>query len=370
MADNKPLKVVHIISGDRWAGAEAQAYTLLKELDRHCDVHVILMNDGELADRLRTSGLKVSVIDEAKYNSFKILGLLISRLRRLQPHIVHTHRQKENILGSIANFVGARAISLRTVHGAPEFTASGRQKVQVLADRYCGKYLQKAVIAVSDELAAQLGALFPRRSIHTILNGIDPDAVRSGLTCPDFKQCHPDDRHIGIVGRVEPVKRPDIFLQMAKLLLQDAPQTSWRFHVFGDGSLLAAMKQMSHDLHIDAQVTFHGHRQDIRSCIDALDAVVMPSDHEGLPMTALEAVALGTPFFCHKVGGLTDLLARYPQYLIAENRPARYAEALRFTLDGQAAVQSSPQTLDADYLASTNGAKVSALYHQLTGRTA
>ena len=41
------------------------------------------------------------------------------------------------------------------------------------------------------------------------------------------------------------------------------------------------------------QVKFHGHRQDIETCIAGLDALVICSDHEGLPMISLEAADPG-----------------------------------------------------------------------------
>ncbi|MEZ5583592.1 MAG: glycosyltransferase [Candidatus Competibacteraceae bacterium] len=41
-------------------------------------------------------------------------------LRRYQPHVIHTHRQKENVLAGLANATTLRAPCVRTVHGAPE----------------------------------------------------------------------------------------------------------------------------------------------------------------------------------------------------------------------------------------------------------
>lgn len=40
------LKVIHIASGDRWAGAEAQVHTLLKTLNQSADIipYAIVLN--------------------------------------------------------------------------------------------------------------------------------------------------------------------------------------------------------------------------------------------------------------------------------------------------------------------------------------
>src|SRR5690606_28932171 len=167
---NRRIKVMHIISGDLWAGAEVQAYTLLKFLREECDLHVVLMNHGELETRLAALGIPVTVIDESRHNSISILLKLRKLIMSVRPHIIHTHRQKENILGSLANFFCYRAPCVRTSHGASEFAAQGIRQLQVILDRLVGQYLQDAIISVSEDLARKLKVHFPARKIHIIKN--------------------------------------------------------------------------------------------------------------------------------------------------------------------------------------------------------
>ncbi len=66
-AQHKPeLRVLHIASGDLWAGAEVALFQLVTALATHpgMAIGVILLNDGELAIRLRKAGLEVHVLDE------------------------------------------------------------------------------------------------------------------------------------------------------------------------------------------------------------------------------------------------------------------------------------------------------------------
>jgi glycosyltransferase involved in cell wall biosynthesis len=83
------------------------------------------------------------------------------------------------------------------------------------------------------------------------------------------------------------------------------------------------MKKLAARLEI---VTFHGHRMDIKNCIYGLDATVMCSDHEGLPMTALESLAIRTPIIAHKVGGLIQLMKETPERLIVAHNASGYAK--------------------------------------------
>ncbi|HOY24649.1 MAG TPA: glycosyltransferase [Cellvibrio sp.] len=367
---NTNSTILHIISGDLWAGAEVQAYTLLKHLQPQVQLHVVLMNEGELANRLRALNITVTLLPETQLSAFAVLKKLVILIKELKPDVIHTHRQKENILGGIANviafpFAPNRPKSVRTTHGAPEFKVSGKQKLQVWLDSFVGKYLQQAVIAVSDDLAQKLSATFPVDHIHVVHNGVDAIALAASSTAADFKIALPEHKHIGIIGRIEPVKRVDIFIEMAALLLKQAVTSQpLFFHIIGDGRLRSDMEALvaSFDSLGGAEYfRFHGHRNDMASCIASLDVIVMCSDHEGTPMTALEALALGTPLIAHDVGGLHELLFEYPEFLVQEHSPSAYAQCLGRYLTSEIPVPA----LSEKYKAETNAAEVLALYRDL-----
>ncbi|ROQ18073.1 glycosyltransferase involved in cell wall biosynthesis [Marinimicrobium koreense] len=357
------LRVMHIISGDLWAGAEVQAYTLLSQLRHYCELQIVLMNSGRLADELSALDISIIVLDESRIGSFQIIRALREAMNRFQPDIVHTHRQKENILGSIANLTSVRAKCLRTTHGAPEFSVGGLQRIQRDVDRLVGRYLQQAIIAVSADLGQQLAAHFPPSHIHIIHNGVDSDVLRkSAVGTADFRQTQPDSLHIGILGRLEPVKRVDLFLKMIPLLRSQRPDLSLRFHVIGEGRLRSSLEAMAQSLDVKEQVHFHGHRPDIPACICALDAVIMCSDHEGTPMAALETLALGTPLIAHDTGGLSEILQSHPDFLVQEHNEHGYARAVMNWLQRP---EGENPVLGLDYEASHNARRTASLYRRL-----
>jgi L-malate glycosyltransferase len=307
-----PLKILHIASGDLWAGAEVQLYNLLCALRDNDGVTVAaaLLNDGELAQRLREQGIEVHVFPESALGGLAILRGLRGLLRTWRPDIVHTHRHKENILGSLANLCAGRAPCVRTVHGAPESAPRGLlRRLPAALDRWCGRHLQQRSIAVTRELADKLAAHQPRARIAVIENGIDPMAVAAAAQAEPglFAQGR---THIGIAGRLARVKRVDLFLEMAALLRQREPEgpRRWQFHIFGDGPLRAELERQAQSLGLGGHVVFHGHRIDIAACIRGLDILVMCSDHEGLPMILLEAMSIGTTIVGNSTGGITELL--------------------------------------------------------------
>lgn len=355
-------RVMHVISGDLWAGAEVQAYTLLTQLHQDCQLHVAVMNPGRLQAQLHEAGITVSVLDESRLSSFTILRQLRQLMLEFQPDIVHTHRQKEHILGSLANLLSVRAVCVRTSHGAPEFEPKGRQRLQVLTDRLAGRFLQHAVIAVSMDLAEQLRRYFPQQHIHVIHNGIDVSALEAKVIEADFRRAEPERVHIGIIGRVEPVKRVDLFLGMAPVIMAQFPDRRFRFHVIGEGRLRSQLQRQADELGLSDCVRFHGHRDDIAACISSLDLLIMCSDHEGTPMTALESLALRTALIAHDVGGLSEVLADYPALRVQDHSVAGYARQVSRYLASDGAQDI---VLNHRYHAAANGLATRQLYDRL-----
>jgi len=64
--ENTTVKVLHISSGDLWAGAEMQLFTLANALKKNTStiVTLILFNHGELEKKLLESNFHVIVLDE------------------------------------------------------------------------------------------------------------------------------------------------------------------------------------------------------------------------------------------------------------------------------------------------------------------
>ena len=298
-----------MISGDLWAGAEAQAAALLDRLAREpgVAVHAALMNRGELEQRLRRSGVDVSVLDETRLTPLRILAGLRTLVRGFDPQVVHTHRFKENILGGLAARLEGRRPSLRTVHGAPEsrqpFWRVDKRLLEQ-ADRFVERHWQQSTVAVSGDLLRRLVPSAPSIRHELIYNGLDEAAF------DELKALHagqPPARLVSFVGRLVPVKRVDLFLEMASQLLGRDPG-GWTFQVIGDGPLRGPLQEQAASLGLGDAVRFLGFRQDANDLVARSGLLVFTSDHEGTPMAALEALAMGVPVVARAVGGLVEML--------------------------------------------------------------
>jgi glycosyltransferase involved in cell wall biosynthesis len=331
------LRVLHVASGDSWAGAEVQIFQLVRAMARDSSLNltIALLNDGELASRLRSCGFNPQIFDESRLSTLSIARALTGLCRRLRPHVVHTHRAKENLIGAAAAFLTPGALSLRTVHGAMEKPVIGVQLSRRLAgylDRFAGRHLQAKVVAVSDELRSQLVPTYGADSVVSIWNGIDVNDVRAQSTAggPTL----PGSVRIGFVGRLTQVKRVDIFLRTARELMNRGMHKA-RFFVVGEGALRAKLESQAAALDLGSACDFLGFHSNCLPLMKQLDVLVLTSDHEGLPMAVLESLALGVPVVAHHVGGLPEVLDKPERgVLVRDHRPSAYAdgieEALRY----------------------------------------
>ena len=313
MSESCQLKVLHVASGDLWAGAEVQLFTLAKALHTRSDtsVSVVLLNYGRLEQELKNTGINVIVLDESKLNGLQILHQLIHITREQKPDVIHTHRLKENILGSIAAYTVGKTASMRTAHGAPEHLPPWwklPKRILFLFDRICGRHLQRKIVAVSEDLASILEKDLPTDLIHVIENGIDLAGIHRDYPPSTPQSDSQKVFKVGLAGRLVPVKRVDIFIQTAKHFMNKHPDLRASFHIYGDGPMLGELKKLSKVSGTDSIINFEGHRDDLFKELQQLDILLMTSDHEGLPMVLLEAMALETPIIAHATGGIPQLL--------------------------------------------------------------
>jgi len=294
------LRVAICAAGEIWGGVEQFVETASKELDRRgVKLLVLLLNDGLLAKRLRDSAVPVEVIRAfGKYDptgAFRIARAL----RRNRIQVVHVHGYKASILGGLAaRLTGLRLV--KTEHGRLEpFTGWGqlKMKMNLWLDESCSQRFLDAVVFVSRDIQQTLAGRYQRIPQIVIYNAIEPILESSASDAPLLA---PGAFCLGIVGRLKPVKGHEVLLRAMELL---AHRPELRLYIFGEGPTEAALRAQCHESGIEERVAFMGFRENIHAYLRELDAVAMPSFHEGIPYAALEAMSLGIPIVASDVIG-------------------------------------------------------------------
>jgi glycosyltransferase involved in cell wall biosynthesis len=371
------LEVCHMASADRWAGAEVQLAALLKALQRISDLRVsaIFLNEGRLADEARQSGIEVCVVPETKHNFFQILSKARSFLQTRNVQILHSHRYKENLLAALLACRCRVPVHVTSRHGAPEPFAGSRRYKQGLIeglDRWVARYSTDCVVSVSEDLRRQLIHYLPASKVITIHNGIDAERVFSPFSAAEAKQrlgIPPDSWVVGTAGRLDPIKRLDVFLAAAREIIHAQPNA--RFVIAGEGQEEQRLRELAHGLRLDGRILFLGHRDDIYDVLRAMDIFVLCSDHEGLPMALLEALCLGVTVVARPVGGVAEVIeGGVNGILVASSDPSALAtQCLGILTDEdrrKRMVQAASRLIADKFGVKQTAAEVAKLYRSLS----
>ena len=147
-----------------------------------------------------------------------------------------------------------------------------------------------------------------------------------------------DEFLIGTVGRLVPQKNHARLLDMMAKLVADGLSGA-RLVIVGEGPEREALEARVAALGLAGAVTLAGQRDDVPDVLAAFDVLVLSSDREGHPLTALEAQAAGTPVVLTDAGGSADALARDGEErggFLVEQDPAALADAVRTLADDPA----------------------------------
>jgi glycosyltransferase involved in cell wall biosynthesis len=161
-----------------------------------------------------------------------------------------------------------------------------------------------------------------------IPNGVDATGVRDRT--PD--EAARPVRSVITVANLRPEKNHETLIAAASMLAKDVPDL--RFQIVGDGPRRQALEALVAASHLEKQVTFLGHQEDIGSRLAAADVFVLPSRSEAFPNGAIEAMAAGLPVIASAVGGLLELIDDgRTGLLVPPGEPAALAAALRRLID-------------------------------------
>ncbi|MGY1738072.1 D-inositol-3-phosphate glycosyltransferase [Geodermatophilus sp. SYSU D00684] len=219
----------------------------------------------------------------------------------------------------------------------PRARVIGEEQVVAEADRLVANTDEEA-----DQLVEHYGA-DPRRTL-VVPPGVDLDrftpgdraAARRALGVPA------DAVVLTFVGRIQPLKAPDLLLATAARMLEDDPalRSRLRVHVVGapSGSGLEAPRQLEElaaHLGVADLVRFLPPQPPDRLALHyrAADVAVVPSHNESFGLVALEAQACGTPVVAASVGGLRTAVRDGVSGVLVDGRdPGAYAAAVRAVL--------------------------------------
>jgi len=308
--------------------------------------------EGDLFDELSSRGIDVVRVPEMRRGisparDLRARAKLRAHLFAFAPDVVHTHASKAGTLGRSAARKLPGTARVHTFHGHvlegyfPELVAKRLRRLEAKLASETDR-----IVAVSHATADDLVRLgvIEENALVVVPPGIDLDAFlalpplddagrRSGAV-RGLIGADADAFVCGVVGRLAPVKRVTAALSAFALLAPRRPELHVAF--VGDGEDRRALERAIGALPPDVAARAHvlGARTDMPAVLADLDAVLLSSRSEGLPIALVEAAAAALPVVATPVGGVPELVAHERTGFLTESADETAAvDELAFHLD-------------------------------------
>lgn len=226
--------------------------------------------------------------------------------------------------------------------------------------------------------ADRIISLFEYNRRRQLEMGADEDkaiVIPNGIDIPRFasvKRVKRPGFHVGLVGRVVPIKDIKTFILMAKIVADALPEA--RFWCIGptdeDPAYHEDCRALVESFQIADRFTFTG-KADVREFYGFLDVLLLTSVREAQPLVILEAFAAGLPVASTRVGNVPELLDYDERFLSASKDSESLARSVRYVHDhpGEIAelVKKNRETVARFYDKAEVYRKYLALYRGLAG---
>lgn len=242
-------------------------------------------------------------------SSYKMIKKLVEEKKY---KIVHCHSPIGGVICRLAckrarKKYGTKVIY--TAHGFHFFKGASKTAWMIYypVEKWCSKYTD-ILITINQEdyqRAQKMKAVrveyVPGIGVHTeeIKNVVsDKDAIRSefGFSGDDFVFMS--------TGQISVRKNHELVIRA----LSKINDKTVKYLIVGFGEEEERLKKLVDELGLKDRVVFAGYRKNVKEILHAVDAFAFPSLQEGLPVSLMEAMAVGLPVVCSRIRGNTDLI--------------------------------------------------------------
>ncbi|MDP6693086.1 MAG: glycosyltransferase family 4 protein [Phycisphaerales bacterium] len=276
--------------------------------------------EGSLRDRAEAQG-GIEMIEThnlvrelAPIRDYRCYGDLKQIIRRWKPDIVHTHSSKAGIIGRAAAWKLGVPCVVHTIHGLPfhPYEKAWRNAIYIASERWAARRCHR-IACVADAMRDQALAkgIGQKDQFVTVYSGMEVETyLQPQLSSEEMRKklgLRQEDFVIGTVSRLAEHKGHDDILDALgeELLGNPSMKLLW----VGDGRLRERLEKRINELGIENQVILTGlvQAEAIASYIAAMDLLVHPSYHEGLPRAVVQALLGGKPVVANDVDGTREV---------------------------------------------------------------
>lgn len=337
------MKILHLFSNWKWTGpAEHALATVTYLFKRDYDVtfacaHPPVAVEDSLMQRARKANMPL--VNGLYLNKHLHIAQNISDVFRLRQLIdtmafdlIHTHLTNDHMIAGLASRLTSKKVTLiRTVYDGNGLTAGFRNRLLL-------SFATDGLITVSDlsRQAIQRQFGFPTAKIWTISPGVDCEKFNPSVDGSKVRSKYALDNDtplVGIVARVQPHRRFDIFLKAIKILVAEIPRL--KVFIIGRGTHIQEVAiKPAHEMGLSEFICFTGYQLNgYPEMLAALDLkVFLVPGSDGSCRAVREAMAMGKPVVVAKRGMLPEIVDDGVNGLVVDDTPENLARAISHLL--------------------------------------
>ncbi|MDP2105119.1 MAG: glycosyltransferase [Desulfobulbaceae bacterium] len=321
-----PIKVLHLINGEYYAGAERVQDLLAINLPAHgYEVSFACLKPIAFPEARKCQEAPLFRLPMRSAIDLRVTKDLIRLIKEQRFALIHTHYSRSNLLGGLASLITGIPL-VQHIHGVIGFDSGTiiKKYLNVLIERLAMIQARK-IIVVSHHLRSTITAQTAfQHKLKVIHNGVPINPI---LPARSLNQKNP------IIGTVA-FWRPGKGLEELIRALHRLTVTGQRFMLLVVGGFITPqyetkIKAIAKDLGIANQIRWLGATSTVNSYLREMDLFVLPSLSEGLPMVILEAMAAGVPVVATDVGGISEAVRHKVDGVLV---PAKDHEALAWAI--------------------------------------
>ncbi|MFM8863750.1 MAG: sugar transferase [Limnohabitans sp.] len=327
------LHVLLVITKGEIGGAQTQVVELCRALREQVRFSAVIGGEGGtfLEEALREQGVQTTALPALRnsLNPLRLLASVRALLAHLRSHpvdLIHVHSAVAGVVARLAGKLSAYPV-VYTVHGfgfKPQAPALIRWHAW-LAEAVLAAWTTR-MVCVSEHEKALAGRL-PMDSARV---SVIPNAIADVVWQSAQRGTRPS---IAMVARMAPPKRHDLLLQALALLARQDLRPAVR--LLGDGPQRTAHQQLASQLDLP-HVHFGGDVHNVAEQLAQHQIFVLLSDHEGLPISLIEAMRAGMAIVASRLPGVQELLEDGESALLVANEPQAVQQALHRLLTDEA----------------------------------
>jgi glycosyltransferase involved in cell wall biosynthesis len=303
------MKILIIPRTLGYGGAQRQTIALARELaGRGHDIYVMpFYGGGDLERELSGSRIRLLCVNKRSRWDLRIFWRLYQAMLRERFDAIYALGVGPNLAATLIRCCFPRVILFWSVRKSDATTQAHERPNDFgwLAPK-AAHFSHRIVFNSRSGLRHGVQCGYPRSKVVCIPNGIDaesfyPDPVERAAVRKEWG-IDPEQKLIGLVGRIDPVKSHENFFRAAALVTKE--RSDVRFACIGGGSatLKARLETLSRELQIEDKLHWIESRGEMRAVYNALDILCSASLSEGFPNAIGEALACACPCVVTDVG--------------------------------------------------------------------